>query len=241
MTFFNNALASEASWKTWKETSTQSVKYRASAINNKSGSQLLEIKATTKVNSTLSAFLSFIQDVDNTPNWLVNSSESKILKQLSNTQVSFYIKLVRMWPFRPRILLLNSFYLQNKDLSIDIMLTDLNAEQENSLLISKITDIKQLLPITIHHARWKITPKVSSSKNSGDNMEILIEYQFIADGHGSIPQWLADHLALKSVWKSMRNIRRQLPDKKWQQKKVSGITEISMNQFPIIDKTAIPE
>ncbi len=70
---------------------------------------------------------------------------------------------------------------------------------------------------------------------------ISIEYQFIADGHGSIPQWLADHLALKSVWKSMRNIRRQLPDKKWQQKKVSGITEISMNQFPIIDKTAIPE
>jgi len=53
-----------SSWKVWKKSSELSVSYRpAISINKKLSTKLIEIKATAKVNSTLSGFLYFIQQV----------------------------------------------------------------------------------------------------------------------------------------------------------------------------------
>ena len=227
--------ASDVSWKVWKKNSLQNVSYRPTKLNDEDKSQLIEIKATTKVHSTISAFLSFIQDVNNTPNWLVNTSESQILKQYSNKEVSFYIKLANLWPLTPRILMLHSQYWQNKNLSVEIMLTDLNAKEDSKSITSRITKLEQYLPIITHSAHWTITPIPLKYEDERD-IGLLIEYQFIADGRGNTPKWLANHLALKSIWKSMRNIRRQLPGIKWQQQKISGITELSIKE-----KAVIPE
>tara|TARA_B100000809_G_scaffold195769_1_gene195192 strand:+ start:449 stop:610 length:162 start_codon:yes stop_codon:yes gene_type:complete len=48
-----------------------------------------------------------------------------------------------------------------------------------------------------------------------ENRGVTIEYIFIVDGGGDTPKWLADHFTLKSIWKTMRNIRRHLPKEKW--------------------------
>jgi hypothetical protein len=229
-------------WKTWKESSQQSVSYRSVTVDNSSDTdndiatrQLIEIKATAKVNSSLSSFLLFIQDVENTPNWLVNANKSKIIKQYSATENSFYITLFKIWPMQARVLLLHSTYWQNPDLSIEINLVDdmfnLNEPAEF------IADLKlnEYLPVKIHSAHWKIIPTliINNDKPQGQT-ELFIEYIFVADGRGDTAKWLADHLALKSIWKSMRNIRRQLPDEKWQQQTVKGITELST--IPLTEK-----
>lgn len=220
---------SENQWKLWKKHSSQSVSYRPITI---AGKQLIEIRATATVNSTISGFLLFIQEVSNTPNWLVNASESKIIKRYSAKENSFYIKLTKIWPLKPRILMLHSTYWQNNDLSIEIKLTDVNSRlAEESLLLNNI-QLADYLQVKTYGAHWKITPKsqVANDKSrylaEKHQAEITIEYIFIADGRGDTPKWLADHLALKSIWKTMRNIRRQLPDKKWQQKSIEGITEL---------------
>jgi len=228
-------------WKTWKDSSQQTVSYRQ-VILDKSNSaddpiasrQLIEIKATAKVNSSISAFLLFIQDVDNTPNWLVNASESKIIKQYSATENSFYITLTKIWPLQARVLLLHSTYWQNPDLSIEINLVDdrLNLNQETNVITN--LNLNEYLPVKIHSAHWKIIPKLIINNDQPlKQTALFIEYIFIADGRGDTPKWLADHLALKSIWKSMRNIRRQLPDEKWQQQQtIMGITEL----MPITSK-----
>jgi len=218
-------------WQLWKDNSQQSVSYRPAVIekgnntdNHSVAHQLIEIKATAKVYSSISGFLTFIQDVDNTPNWLVNASNSKVIKQYSIRENSFYITLAKIWPLQARILLLHSTYWQNADLSVEIKLTDdLN---NNTDYLTEI-DVKEYLPVKIHSAHWKITPTLVVSDDK-TKTALLIEYVFIADGRGDTPKWLADHLALKSIWKSMKNIRRLLPDEQWQhQQAILGITELT--------------
>jgi hypothetical protein len=43
---------------------------------------LTEIKVTALVNSSLSGFLLFLEDVNNTPTWLTNASSSKLYYRL---------------------------------------------------------------------------------------------------------------------------------------------------------------
>jgi len=220
-----------SSWKVWKKSSELSVSYRpAISINKKLSTKLIEIKATAKVNSTLSGFLYFIQQVSNTPNWLVNASTSQIIRQVSLNKNIFFIRFVGLWPLRPRLLVLQSTYWQNDDLSVEIALSD-ESNISNTNLNSLLGENSQnLLRVKIHQAHWKITAlKVQNSGNKQDFQppQLHIEYTFIADGIGDSPKWLAEHLALKSIWKSMRNIKRQLPKAKWQAHTIEGITEIN--------------
>lgn len=227
------AIVSEVPWKTWKKNSSQRVDYRPVRIddadNDTTGRQLIEIRATAKVDSSISGFLRFIQDVDNTPKWLVNASESKIIKQYSKTENSFYITLSKIWPLQARILILHSTYWQNTDLSVEINLEDASRPIDGQKKYLEKVDIGDYLPVSTHSAHWKITPKLIVGDDKLINQtEITIEYIFIADGRGDTPKWLADHLALKSIWKSMRNIRRLLPKEKWQQQTIKGITELTV-------------
>lgn len=226
-TYLCCANASQTPWKIWKNNNSQSVSYRPAIIEGDIDKKLIEIRATATVHSSLSGFLVFLQDVDNTQNWLVNANESKIIRQYSAQENSFYIKLSKIWPLQPRILMLHSTYWQNDDLSVEIKLTD--AENVEDYLLSSVSHFNKYLPVQTHSAHWKILPKQLDDETTG----ITIEYIFIVDGRGDTPKWLADHFTLKSIWKTMRNIRRQLPEEKWQQQTVKGITELST--IPLTD------
>ena len=158
----NTILASnaETSWKVWKKNSELSVSYRpAIALNKKLSTELIEIKATAKVSSTLSGFLFFIQQVDNTPNWLVNASASSIIKQISTNENIFLIEFLGVWPLKPRLLVLHSTYWQNNDLSVEIKLSDNNNITTANLIPFLSEDIQNFLRIKTYQAHWKITPK----------------------------------------------------------------------------------
>jgi len=222
--------ASQTPWKIWKDNSSQSVSYRPAIIEGNIDKKLIEIRATATVHSSLAGFLVFLQNNDNTQNWLVNAGESKLMRQYSVQKNSFYIKLTKIWPLQPRILILNSSYWQNHDLSVEIKVTD--AINLDNYILSSIKNLDEYLQVKIYSAHWKIIPMLLEGKNRG----ITIEYIFIVDGRGDTPKWLADHFTLKSIWKTMRNIRRQLPKEKWQQQTVKGITELST--IPITLQTA---
>lgn len=220
-------------WKLWKKNSYQSVSFRPASIAGKplydqAGTALIEIKATAVVHSTVAGFLLFIQDVDNMSNWLINASESQVIQHDSPNENSFYIKLTHIWPLQPRALLLHSKYWQNDDLSVEINVTDANPDIVEKAKSLAMIDLNDYLRVRIYSAHWQLTPtlKISKAKQE-DSVKLLIEYNFIADGRGDTPKWLADHLALKSIWKTMRNIRRQLPSSKWQAHSIKGITELS--------------
>ncbi|PHR85457.1 MAG: hypothetical protein COA59_00385 [Colwellia sp.] len=206
----NTSFTPTSPWKTWKQYKNLSVSSRESTID-----KLTEIKATALVNSSLSAFLLFIQDVDNTPTWLTNASNSKVIKHLSSTEHIFTVNFSVIWPLKPRYLQLHSNYWQNSDLSVEIQLKDdfsVDIEHSNAMRIK------------FYQGHWLITPIL----NNEQQKQLIIEYTFIADNGGELPKWFADQLALKSILKSMKKMSLQLPQSKWQRQTIPGIIELNL-------------
>jgi len=205
-----NSSTPELPWKKWKQSKYLSVSSRISTIEN-----LTEIKVTALVNSSLSGFLLFIQDVNNTPAWLTNASGSKVVKHISATEHIFTVSFSANWPLKPRHLQLHSHYWQNKDLSVEIQLKDdFSVEVEHS----------DAVRVKLYQGHWLLTPTL----NNQQQKQLIIEYTFIAESGGELPKWFADQLALKSILKSMKKLSLLLPKSKWQQQAIPGITELSL-------------
>ncbi len=203
-----STFADTTDWKVWKQQKSLSISSRQSNIEN-----FTEIKATAIVKSTLSGFLFFIQNVDNTPKWLTNAYKSEIIKVISTSEHIFTVNFSAIWPLKARYLQLHSKYQQNNDLSIEIELTDdftIEDKTSNSVRAK------------VHHSHWLITPSLTENKEK----QLTIEYTFIADSGGKAPRWLTDQLALKYIFKSMKKIRQQLPKSKWQLHQTSEIKEL---------------
>ncbi|TPH12920.1 hypothetical protein [Litorilituus lipolyticus] len=211
-------------WRVWQKNSHIEVSYRNSHIYNSDNVPLLEVKATLQVDSSLSAFLLFIQDVENTPRWLINAKRSEITRQNSPQENQFYIEFKGLWPIKKRLLFIQSRYWQNKDLSVEIALTDAEDKIIEQLFPKERDDI---IKVNIHQAQWLLTPSLRINEQTKEIHHLNIEYQFIADAGGNVPQWLAKHFALKSIWKSIRNIHRQLPESIWQQHDIPHIKELT--------------
>jgi len=204
------SLTPTSPWKTWKQYKNLSVSSRISTID-----KLTEIKATALVNSSLSGFLLFIQDVDNTPAWLTNASSSEVVKKMSITEHIFTVNFSAIWPLKSRHLQLHSHYWQNSDLSVEIQLKDdFSVDVEHSNVVR----------IKFHQGHWLLTPILDNEQQR----QLLIEYTFIADNGGELPKWFAEQLALKSILKSMKKLSLLLPKSKWQQQTIPGITELTL-------------
>ncbi len=203
-------------WKQWQKKNDLSVSYRPTQHPS-----LIEIKTSAIIKSSISAFLLFIQDVKNTPKWLANAKSSEVLKQISDNENIFTVNFNGFLFVEPRKLILHSRYWQNDNLSVEIILRSESLEINNqtSLLVNEHN--KSIL-VTLHSAHWIITPFIDESNQK----QLKIEYSFIADSGGSMPEWFTEHVALKSIWKTMKNIKHQLPESHWQQKTLNNIREL---------------
>lgn len=154
---------------------------------------------------------------------MINAKDSKKIQIHSPKETSFYVRLHNIWPLKPRIIIIHSTYVQNPDLSLEINVkdADLNNFSDNDAIT--LVKRQKSLRVKTYHAKWIVTP-LAGSLNEPEP-RILIEHTILADGRGDVPKWLANHLTLKSIWKSMKNIRRQLPQKKWQLQFIEGIKE----------------
>lgn len=198
--------ASEApQWRSWKQNNELSVVYRKSQYKG-----LIEIKAQAKLNSTLAGFIYFIEDLKHIANWLDNAESAEIIKQITATENIFMTRFHGIWPVSPREMLIHSRFWQNKDLSIEIAVTDASNTMDKS---------KKAIRMKVHSAHWKIVP------TSTDSIEIT--YQFIVDPNGNIPQWLTKPMTLNGIWTTLNNMKEQLPISKWQKESRADIQEFN--------------
>jgi hypothetical protein len=221
----NKAFAYEvieaSEWKIWQASQHRSVSYRS--IQH---SGLIEIKARMQLVSSLAGFLLFIQDTAKIPLWLDNSSQAQVIKNINPTTLIFQTDFNAIWPIKNRVMIIKSHYWQNDDLSVEIAIEDFSGIEDMGK--DKKTEIKNNrksenisadnISIKVISAHWVITPLIHN--------EILIEYQFIADAQGSVPTWLANRLTLQSIWKTLNNIKQQLPSSYWQKESLPQIKEM---------------
>lgn len=62
-------------WKLWRTNNNFNVSYRINSTTN-----LVEIKAEARFNSTLAGFLYFIEDLSLTPQWLDNARSAQLIE-----------------------------------------------------------------------------------------------------------------------------------------------------------------
>jgi hypothetical protein len=201
-------ISSNSHWKTWKENKNIKVNYQQIK-----GSNLIEIKATLNVKSSLAGFLLFIQDTKNIKQWLDNAKSSEVLKQLAPQENIFITRFKSYWPISARYMVVNSRYWQNDDLSLEIAVKDVI--EKKSLEKEYINN--DMIKIEVIKAHWLIEP------TSDNNINIV--YNIIADPKGSIPFWLTKRVSLNSLWKTMNNMHKQLPISPWQQQSLPNIKE----------------
>jgi len=191
------------SWTLWKKNEAIKISYQ-----KLDDTPLIEIKVNATIKSTLSGFLLFIQDTDNIPNWLDNAKSSKVIKYYSVQENLFITHFNSFWPISKRYMLINSRHWQNEDLSVEIMVKDIN--EEEYLHHNRIK-------IEVKKAHWHIKPI--------ENGNIHITYTIVADPKGVIPFWITKRVSLNSMWATMNNMLQQLPISHWQKGSLPYITE----------------
>jgi len=192
-------------WQLWKANSTLSLEFRHTPH-----SDLIEIRAKAAIKSTLSGALLFLQDTKSIPKWLHNSSKSTIIKKISATENISVTAFDAFWLTKNREMIIRSHYWQNDDLSVEVTIND---ESQNYSQYKS----KETIQINIISAYWTIK-KMS-------NGIIEIEHTISADPNGFIPNWVANRIALKSMWKTLVNIENQLPSSHHQKHQLPNIRE----------------
>jgi len=193
-------------WQLWRASNTLSIEFR-----NIPHSDLIEIRAKAVIESSLSGTLLFLQQTKNIPQWLHNSSNSEIIKTISETENISLTHFDKVWLVKKREMIIRSHYWQNKDLSVEVTIKD---ESKNYRQYQS----KKAIQINILSAHWLI-------KNRRKGI-IEIEHRIIADPNGHIPKWLANRIALKSMWRTLINIENQLPGSHYQKEKLKNIQEL---------------
>ena len=184
-------------WQLWRKNDRMQVSYIK--VNN---SGLLKIQARAHFSSTLAQFITLLQDNKNSKKWLAQAKDSKVLKQSSPQHRVFITTFKSIWPIKARYMLLDSYYWQNEDFSVEFSLMDAT-EQYTSLVDEFFNNENKPIKVNVHYAHWLLLPK---SVN-----KITVEYTFIADAKGSIPYWLSNKVALRSIWQTLQNIEKALP------------------------------
>lgn len=192
-------------WQRWKTSDNLSLYYR-----DYKDSPLIEIKAQARLQSSLSGFLLFLQDYPLIPNWLENAKRAELIEQTSETENLFITAFKGIWPVSEREMVIRSRYWQNPDLSVELAVQDANHEVANP---------KSIIRIKIEKAHWVLTPLAQG--------KIKIEHFMVADPMGDVPHWIANKVALRSMWKTLTALEAQLSASPWQQMPIPGIIEPS--------------
>lgn len=192
-------------WTLWRKEQNISIFYAQTRH-----SDIIQIKASLQVDSSLAAFLLFIQDTEHTATWLDNAYESKIIKQISSNENIFITYFNGVWPVSPRNMVLKTQFSQMNDHSVMIISEDAG---------DYVPHIEDSVRITVHQATWHIRP-------SPFERSIHIDYHLAVDPKVDLPNKVILELSLSSMQRTLNNIITLLPSSKWQAYQLNNIEEL---------------
>ncbi|WP_199608649.1 START domain-containing protein [Flocculibacter collagenilyticus] len=200
-----NSLAETASgWSLYKETESITVWYQPSEKNK----SLYKVKAETRTNASLSAFVNLLNDVSNATRWIDNVQSVTVLQgNLINNNdkaVKFenivHTKFNAIWPVSERDMVTHSIIEQDKESKVVIIHVDdwgnRIAQEQGYVRMKHVT------------AKWSIVP--------AENGQVIIRYVGFADPAGNVPLWLVNRFALISIYNTFVNLTEQVKSANYQ-------------------------
>jgi hypothetical protein len=195
-------VAQAADWQEYKTDGVTTVEYRHSE------SGLLQLRATTKVPSLTGAFLHLLEDTESISSWAQNTEKAVLLAQPDSQTHVVHTYFTAIWPVSKRDMITQSSWQQ---------------DPTSGVLTMTVSDMGQHFPPEQGYVRmqqvqgsWTLTPL--------ENGLLQIQYQGQADPAGKLPQFIADKVALKALFKTFSGLEKVLPQ---YQQPYANVSELS--------------
>ncbi len=182
-----SAFANSSEWQTYKQQDGINVTYKT----HQNG--IIEINASVLVkNAKADDFMALLSDTDNAPNWLENVKSVTLMERLSPSETLVHTHFNSPWPVSDRDLVSYSCYHRLSEHKTELKII---SQPHAKPAVNGVVRIKDLT------AFWRLTHQQN---------DLLVSHQAYADPAGSIPHWLSNKVSLKSVFKTLQSLRKEL-------------------------------
>lgn len=192
--------AQAADWQNYKTDGVTTIEYRHAETG------VLQVRATTEVQSLTGAFLHLLEDTANINRWAQNTEKALLLAKPDSQSHVVHTYFTAIWPVSKRDMITQSGWQQ---------------DPTTGVLKMTVSDMGRHFPPEHGYVRmqqvqgeWTLTP-LSGGK-------LKIRYQGQADPAGKLPHFIADKVALKAMFKTFTGFEKVLPH---YQRLYSGVTE----------------
>lgn len=163
-------------------------------------SPIKELKLSMYFDAKLSTIVAAINDIPAIPDWVYKTSESRLVKRVSNTEFYYYNRLDFPWPLSDRDVVLRSVFTQDPDTRIARSVST----DYNKGLVDLVPDVVRLPEVRIE---WIFYPLKDG--------RIKLEYYLRSDPGGSIPAWVVNLAVDRGPIRSMTAFRELLKQPKY--------------------------
>jgi hypothetical protein len=163
---------------------------------NHPGSNILEFKAVTTLNSKIDKVKKVVTNVNGGIYWMERIIVSKLLKTDSKGNMYAYYEMDVPWP------------LENRDI---VVFQKIKRQTPDNLLIT-ISSIPEYYPEQENITRIKIAKGHWELIKLQDNKTKII-YTFYSDPGGNIPAWIVNLFIVDSPYKTMKNLKQMFNKK----------------------------
>ncbi len=161
--------------------------YTGSVVN----SNIKAVKVTCILNANLSQLTALLLDTKAHEQWVYNTKQSYLVKQLSANHQIYYTEISMPWPLTNRDVIVEMTITQQP--GTKVMYVSANAVEQN------VAINKDKVRVPLSKVSWVVTP-------FGNN-QLNVEYIGQADPGGSVPSWLVNSFSTKGPFETFKKLK----------------------------------
>ncbi len=159
-------------------------------------SRFKSIRAEFTLHASLQQLENFLLDFPNYVMWQYNTTESKSLRKISNSEFIYYARIEAPWPISDRDMVVRLRSVRtNKSLVVA-------ANSEKNILSER----RDFVRVRASYSKWVAT---ETKKNF-----IEIKYEIQIDPGGNVPAWLINWVCAQAPYQSFKNLKEQIAKRK---------------------------
>lgn len=188
--FIVNSAWAEAEWRTWYQQNNLTIEYQ------RQPSGVIAIRAQAHFPlSTRHAFINLLNDTQRGSEWISKVKQVQLITRPSPAQSIVYSEFNAPWPVRDRVMLTHSCYKKIDNNTSVLLVKSVNQEARPKYLQGNLSSKKIFIDPVI--ARWHLKDTAQG---------LYIEHYLLAKPNGSLPYFLTNKMALKSMRSTFRKM-----------------------------------
>ena len=157
-------------------------------------SKIKAVKVECEFKATASQMVAVLLDVNSGPDWLYHTKSSRLIKQVSPSELYYYSEVKLPWPAENRDFVAHLKVTQNPATKLVTM---------DGPSVPGFVPLKQgIVRINNSKGKWLISPL--------PNGKIKVEYTLHVDPGGALPAWLVNTFATQGPLEIFKKLKLQL-------------------------------